>query len=479
MKFIYGIKNIPQTVFLNSNSRYLLFLGGRGSGKSFGGCIKALKWALSKKEPTIGMIVSPTYNQNETIMEQLWELMWNVEVKEEEKKTLELSKLTQEGQPIVVARYNKKDRIIELINGSKIYFRSGDDPEKLRGYNLDWAYIDEAAQVDKLVFDNVDLCLRRGKEQQLWMTTTPKGYNWLYWEKDNFYTITASTYDNQEYLPESYIDSLERLSGAWKEQEINASFITMEGLVFPPNSYRVIRVEEWLKNLGLEKDAKETGTKGSSMDSSIANNYGNKLGEFHRLGINPTSAPSMHKSPQISLAIGIDVGYTSQSAIICTLKINKDTYYTFAEHYETQLTSDDLVGRLGNGGHTQALGLVVPKLEQFLNKKIPVIYYVDSARPDIVESLKRKGFNARFAKKDIISGLDVMLRSNWFIAPECENLLKELGMYSWGLADKPVKGNDHAIDAARYSFMGLAGNREITYQKLGFYASDEYYSTMR
>lgn len=91
--------------------------------------------------------------------------------------------------------------------------------------------------------------------------------------------------------------------------------------------------------------------------------------------------------------------------------------------------------------------------------------YCDHARKEGIEELRRAGFNALMAKKDVVDGIMfVKGRSNkeaglhvLKVTKDSANLIKEMRTYSWRIdkegnrMDEPVKINDDAVDAMRYA----------------------------
>lgn len=205
-----------QREFVFSEARFTAYVGGIGSGKTFAGATKALIEAV-RYPRTIGLVLAPTYTMvRDVILETVQKIFPND----------------------VVARYLETKHTMFLKNGSKILFRSAEKPEKLRGLNLAWAWLDEAAYVERQVWDVVIGRLRdkRGS-RRAWFTTTPRGRNWI-WElfvkekKEGYELVHATTYDNV-YLPQDYIRALEqRYTGEFKEQELLGRFVTFEGLVY-------------------------------------------------------------------------------------------------------------------------------------------------------------------------------------------------------------------------------------------------------
>jgi phage terminase large subunit len=80
----------------------------------------------------------------------------------------------------------------------------------------------------------------------------------------------------------------------------------------------------------------------------------------------------------------------------------------------------------------------------------------DYARPEIIETLKRKKYNTKDANKAVKDGIDSVKSTEIFIDNNSINLLKELNSYKWKtngdlILDEPVKLYDDAMDAMRYA----------------------------
>lgn len=85
---------------------------------------------------------------------------------------------------------------------------------------------------------------------------------------------------------------------------------------------------------------------------------------------------------------------------------------------------------------------------------------VDPSAASFIAELKKRDFKIRKAKNDVIDGIrfvGTMLNEERFKVHEgCVNTLKEFSSYTWDEKaadrgeDKPIKQNDHAMDALRY-----------------------------
>lgn len=145
---------------------------------------------------------------------------------------------------------------------------------------------------------------------------------------------------------------------------------------------------------------------------------------------------SLPTSPDETI-YGLDFGFNNQTALI-RIDLKDQCYFWDELIYESHLTNTDLIDRM----RTLNLG----------NKEI----YCDSAEPQRIEELKRAGFNAKPADKDVNKGIDHIKSHKWYITKRSVNTLKEVKSYSWKtkddkILDEPIKQNDHAMDAGRYA----------------------------
>ncbi|MDN5446056.1 MAG: PBSX family phage terminase large subunit [Lactococcus lactis] len=85
---------------------------------------------------------------------------------------------------------------------------------------------------------------------------------------------------------------------------------------------------------------------------------------------------------------------------------------------------------------------------------------VDPSAASFIAELKQRGFRIKKAKNDVIDGIrfvgSLLNEEKIQFSKECVNTLKEFNSYIWDVKatdrgeDKPVKTNDHAMDAVRY-----------------------------
>lgn len=196
-----------QYEFLTDPTKIKAFVGGIGSGKTFAGVLQVLRQPAG----TVGTIVAPTYPM----------------LRDATYKTF-----TEIAGPLV-KKFNETRFIATLRNGTEILFRSGDDPDRLRGPNLNWFWLDEGAYCEESVFD-VMLGRIRVNPANGWLTSSPNRKNWVYkaFAPGNPYGYSlhqSSTRDNY-HLPSDYVETLAtRYSSAFAEQEIEGRFVDFEG----------------------------------------------------------------------------------------------------------------------------------------------------------------------------------------------------------------------------------------------------------
>jgi hypothetical protein len=83
----------------------------------------------------------------------------------------------------------------------------------------------------------------------------------------------------------------------------------------------------------------------------------------------------------------------------------------------------------------------------------------------VIEEIRRAGFyKATLSNKNVKEGIDKIKSMEVFIHIESVNLWREYRMYSWRtyknmILDEPIKENDDAMDALRYSV--YSHNRKV------------------
>lgn len=166
--------------------------------------------------------------------------------------------------------------------------------------------------------------------------------------------------------------------------------------------------------------------------------------KIYALGEKPTSNTRVYTHfqqfidlPNINdWAWGLDFGYTHPSALVKCFFIDNKTY-VYESLYQSNLTSGDLSR----------------KVKEIITDNKPI--YCDTARPEIIEDLKRLGLNVRSANKDVVAGINSIRSKEIYIHHESINILKEYKKYNYKMkgeliTEEVIKEEDDLMDAMRY-----------------------------
>lgn len=205
------------------SSPEVMLIGGVGSGKTM-----ALAWAgvvraLVNPPGTDGLIISPTYNMlTAPMLETLFEVLEMVGVPYEQ---------------------NKSDRVIVLPGDRKIWLRSADKPERIKGINVAWVLFDEGASTSAESYKKAQERMRQSHTEpmvrQLLVATTPEGRRtWVYAREQSgdagLNIIRATPYDNPG-APADWLQRLEQTYAndpAGRDQYIRGIATDMTGNIY-------------------------------------------------------------------------------------------------------------------------------------------------------------------------------------------------------------------------------------------------------
>lgn len=156
-------------------------------------------------------------------------------------------------------------------------------------------------------------------------------------------------------------------------------------------------------------------------------------------------------------AYGLDFGYNNPTALVRVTE-NDKSLYAQEEFYQSKVTNAELINVLKQ--------IVKP------GEKI----FCDAAEPQRIEEIRRAGFQAVAANKNVKDGIDFIKSRKLFIEQGSVNLLKEIKSYKYktpgqkiaNTPEEPLKLNDHAMDAMRYaaiSFKKPKSSLSMTFHK--------------
>ncbi len=210
-------KPLPaQQKFWESDRRIRAFVGGIGSGKTLAGVVEIVR----QPPMSYGTVLAPTYPMLRDATQRTFFELYRGWVRE----------------------HHKQENTTLLKNGSVIFWRSADQPDRMRGPNLNWFYMDEADYMQAEAWDVMLGRIRRAPYQKAWITTSANGLSGRGWVRDRidrkfrsrtfgYDVITARTKDNI-YLPTEYVESLyESYASDVARQELEGEFVDAIGRV--------------------------------------------------------------------------------------------------------------------------------------------------------------------------------------------------------------------------------------------------------
>ena len=290
-------------------------------------------------------------------------------------------------------KLNKSEMIIK-VGSSEILFKSLDDPEKIKSYEGNYLWIEEATEVNYEDFIQLNLRLRRKNKDninQMYLTFNPiSRFHWLNMQliegSREDIAIHHSTYKDNPFLTPEYIAELEGLTDE--------------------NFYKIY-------------------TRG-------------EFGELRNVIYSNYVVKDISKIVPEEIIYGIDFGWNNENAII-EIAIKDNEYYLTERLYATQLTNNDLIEKMNT--------IIKPS----------VTIYADSAEPARIEEIARAGFDIYAANKNVLDGIDHVKSHKLHIDKNSVNLINEIRAYKYkedrdgNVKEDPVKFRDHLLDALRYS----------------------------
>jgi phage terminase large subunit len=281
------------------------------------------------------------------------------------------------------------DFVYTYPDGSYIELFGLEDESRARGPRRDILYVNESNLISKMLFDQLAMRTVGPKLMDL----NPSDFNcWCYEVLDN---------PKNKKLHSTYLDNIDNLSTSQIE------YI---------ESYKDLADDFMWKVYGL-------GQRGASKE--LIYTAWKLCAELPNKG---------------EVFYGLDFGYTAPTAMV-KIELYEGQLYVEEMIYQTKLTVSDIADKL------KALNL---------SKSVEV--FCDAAEPKSIEELYRAGYNAKPADKDVWGGIMKVKSYNLNVTHNSNNLKAELQSYKWQtdkngniLADeKPVKENDHLLDAMRY-----------------------------
>ena len=221
-----------QLEFIDAKEKFVLYSGGRGSGKSM-----VLAWAAfmqaCKKGNQVLLIRKFFEDLRDTTLKSLLEII----------------------PPSCIESHNKSEKAIKIKGGGVILYKGLDRSTSVRSMNTGCLCVDEAIELTESEIEELLYGLRNPKgSMQFYAATNPGSpdpKNWLYKsffinkDKDHK-VITTSSYDNH-FLPASFFKMFDYMDETRKKRMVMGQWVAIEGAVFD-NFSRTNHVKELSKS---------------------------------------------------------------------------------------------------------------------------------------------------------------------------------------------------------------------------------------
>ena len=137
-------------------------------------------------------------------------------------------------------KYNESELRCDFINGARITLLSSENPDSIRGIYLDGCIIDEAAQINPALIDEVITPALSDRKGFMVMCGTPKGMNNIFYDyyqkaqaDDKWFLYKAKASETKIVDEEELENALSVMGKAKYDQEFECSFIgNIEGSIY-------------------------------------------------------------------------------------------------------------------------------------------------------------------------------------------------------------------------------------------------------
>lgn len=425
-----------QWLFHQSPARFRVAVCGRRFGKS--------TMAARDAEPllftpgTRGWIVGPTYDLGEKEFRVLWDDLIIKRALGKDKRIKKAYNVKQ-GNMYIEFNWGASQPV------SRVDVRSSDHPETLVGERLDWVILSEAAKQRRETWEKYVQPALADRLGWASFVTTPEGQNWVYelWRQGqnpdhkDWDSWQFPSWYNTHVFPGGYDDpEIQRIkrevTKEWFEQEIGALFTAFVGRIYP----------EW------------------SEQSHVTT-----------VGYNP-DWPNY---------IALDWGYANPLAAIEFQVTPDDQIRIWREHYAAFHTLEDHIKIMNAREQPKYYKINLcfgdaadPEAAVFMSRHFaPTI-----ALPEAKENW-RQGIDCvkKFLRMRHGAPIDEYgtpgSKPGLVVDHKCINTIKEFNNYRAAPAprtgtdpqDKPLKADDHAMDALRYALVHLyelGANRHLS-----------------
>lgn len=366
-----------------SKARFVAMIAGTGGGKSWFGPIWLYREIQANPKGSF-LVVSPTYQMFQRIV---------------------LPRAEEFFDAVTGGEYKAGERAYYLPTGGIIYFGSADNPNSLEGVHVRAAWIDEAGQMRREVWDVVQrrVGLYRGR---VLITTTPYNFGWLKTEVYDRWKAGDSNFDVVQFA------SLE--NPHYTREEFERAKATL-----PEWKFKMFYLGQFARPAGLVYQDFDPG----------------------RHVIEPFEIPATWRR-----VIGVDFGYNNPTAAVWLAVSPDGVIYAYREYYK-------------RGKLPEESGM---DIKQMSRGELIQVVACDPSEPAAIEQYRRLDLPARGADNAVMEGIETVISAiragRFYVFKGLVNLLDEMEQYRWqekqdSIKDEPVKEYDHLMDAMRYGVM--------------------------
>ena len=150
----------------------------------------------------------------------------------------------------IIANVERSKDLVHFVNGSKIHFYTGKNPDRTRGPSFDFLILDEAAIYPKGAIDVIVATTTARKNAKIIIASTPKGKNdfWRYSQmaRDGKYVkeYIMTCYDNPYYDHQLLKEMRKAMPDLVFRQEYMGEFVFGKGAVFGEFAH-LQKVDSW------------------------------------------------------------------------------------------------------------------------------------------------------------------------------------------------------------------------------------------
>lgn len=339
---------------LSKDDMFYTMVCGRQIGKTLLLINMLLYYGINHSRTTL-LWVSPYYSMAVKVLSQILD-------------AIEFTPITKEA--------NKSEKIISLVNGSRIYFRSAEKPETIRGLSIDYAFLDEAQDISDDAFNKAILPTLTAKGKKCLIAGTPKNKNWFYQyfqrNEENYNSYTApssiSPFVSEEFLEEQKLS----LPPAIFEQEFEAKWQEGDGEVFT-NIDGVCVLDNWLSTKDRTYGGLDIGTKQDYTVLTILDRNGRTVHIWRERGLEYTAI--VDKVVYLCKQYKTELFVEANSMGDVIYEMIRKKYKNVQPFITTNTSKENIIRRLITDIADGVLELPSPNLFQHLYKELQMFQY--------------------------------------------------------------------------------------------------------